>query len=485
MAQVINTNIASLNAQRNLNSSQAALQTSLQRLSSGLRINSAKDDAAGLAISERMGAQVRGLNQAVRNSNDAVSMAQTAEGSLAEIGNVLQRMREIAVQSANDTNTSVDRAALQTEASQLSSEIDRIAGASQFSGKNLLDGTFGSSTFQVGANAGQTIAVSIGSAKTTALGIGGAATAYGATATSTTAYAYSGGAMTINGTTVAAATNDGVSYVGGSQSGATSALSVANAINAVSSTTNVTAIATTSVTSAAITTTTAVAAGDIFVNGTNIGALAAASTVSDRVNQLVQAINAKTGTTGVTATVASGTTYSLTAADGRNVDITSNNVASQVANTGFAALGAAGGVGGTAITNYGTLTLTAGKAITIGGVVTGSGLTAGTSALIGTAVDVTSQAASNAAITSIDNALSIVNTQRATLGAVQSRFQAVISSLQTSSQNLAAAKSQITDADFAMETASLSRNQILQQAGVAMLAQANALPNNVLSLLKG
>ena len=482
MAQVINTNIASLNSQRNLNGSQAALQTSLQRLSSGLRINSAKDDAAGLAISERMGAQVRGLNQAVRNSNDAVSLAQTAEGSLAEIGNVLQRMREIAVQSANDTNTSVDRAALQTEASQLSSEIDRIAGASQFSGKNLLDGTFGTSTFQVGANAGQTIAVAVGSAKTTALGIGGAATAYG---TNGGAYAYSGGAMTINGTTVAAATNDGVSYVAGSQSGATSALSVANAINAVSSTTNVTATATTSVTSAAITTTTAVAAGDIYINGTNIGALAAATTVSDRVNQLVQAINAKTGTTGVTATVASGSTYSLTAADGRNVDITSNNVASQAANTGFAALGATGGVGGTAITNYGTLTLTAGKAITIGGTVTGSGLTAATSALVGTAVDVTSQAASNAAITSIDNALSIVNTQRASLGAVQSRFSAVISNLQTSSQNLAAAKSQITDADFAMETASLSRNQILQQAGVAMLAQANALPNNVLSLLKG
>ena len=482
MAQVINTNIASLNSQRNLNGSQAALQTSLQRLSSGLRINSAKDDAAGLAISERMGAQVRGLNQAVRNSNDAVSLAQTAEGSLAEIGNVLQRMREIAVQSANDTNTSVDRAALQTEATQLSAEIDRIAGASQFSGKNLLDGTFGSSTFQVGANAGQTIAVSIGSAKTTALGIGGAATAYG---TNSGAYAYSSSTMTINGTTVTAASNDGVSYVGGSQSGATSALSVANAINAVSSTTNVTAIATTSVTSAAITTTTAVAAGDIYINGTNIGALAAATTVSDRVNQLVQAINAKTGSTGVTATVASGTTYSLTAADGRNIDITSNNAASQVANTGFIAEDATNGVGGTAVTTYGSLTLTAGKAITIAGTVTGSGLTAATSALVGTAVDVTSQAASNAAITSIDNALSIVNTQRATLGAVQSRFQAVVSSLQTSSQNLAAAKSQITDADFAMETASLSRNQILQQAGVAMLAQANALPNNVLSLLKG
>ena len=476
MAQVINTNIASLNSQRNLNGSQAALQTSLQRLSSGLRINSAKDDAAGLAISERMGAQVRGLNQAVRNSNDAVSMAQTAEGSLAEIGNVLQRMREIAVQSANDTNTSVDRAALQTEATQLSAEIDRIAAASQFSGKNLLDGTFGSSTFQVGANAGQTISVAIGSATTTALGIGGAAS------TTSTAFAVgiigqsgSTGATIINGTTISASVNDGVSYVNGAQSGTTSALSLANAINAQSSTTGVTATAKTTATSGTISALTAITAGDFLVNGVSIGGISAAATAGDRNNQMIAAINAKSGSTGVTAVAANSTSYTLTAADGRNIDI-SGGATSTVATSGFLL---------TANKTFtGQVSLTSGKSMTIGATPDG-GLVAGTYALVGTAVDVTSQTTSSAAITSIDSALAVVNTQRASLGAVQSRFQSVISNLQTSSQNLASAKSQITDADFAMETANLSRNQILQQAGVAMLAQANALPNNVLSLLKG
>ena len=476
MAQVINTNIASLNSQRNLNGSQAALQTSLQRLSSGLRINSAKDDAAGLAISERMGAQVRGLNQAVRNSNDAVSLAQTAEGSLAEIGNVLQRMREIAVQSANDTNTSVDRAALQTEASQLSAEVDRIAAASQFSGKNLLDGTFGTSTFQVGANAGQTIAVAIGSATTTALGIGGAAS------TTSTAFAVgiigqsgSTGLTTINGTTISASVNDGVSYVNGAQSGTTSALSLANAINAQSSTTGVTATAKTTATSGTISALTAITAGDFLVNGVSIGGISAAATAGDRNNQMIAAINAKSGSTGVTAVAANSTSYTLTAADGRNIDI-SGGATSTVATSGFLL---------TANKTFtGQVSLTSGKSMTIGATPDG-GLVAGTYALVGTAVDVTSQTTSSAAITSIDSALAVVNTQRASLGAVQSRFQSVISNLQTSSQNLASAKSQITDADFAMETANLSRNQILQQAGVAMLAQANALPNNVLSLLKG
>ena len=479
MAQVINTNIASLNSQRNLNSSQAALQTSLQRLSSGLRINSAKDDAAGLAISERMGAQVRGLNQAVRNSNDAVSMAQTAEGSLAEIGNVLQRMREIAVQSANDTNTSVDRAALQTEASQLSAEVDRIAAASQFSGKNLLDGTFGTSTFQVGANAGQTISVAIGSATTTALGIGGAAsTTSSAFSVGVIGQSGSAGLMTINGTTISASVNDGVSYVNGAQLGTTSALSLANAINAQSSTTGVTATAKTTATSGTITNlgaATAITAGDFLVNGVSIGGISAAATAGDRNNQMIAAINAKSGSTGVTAVAANSTSYTLTAADGRNIDI-SGGATSTVAASGFLL--------STNNTFTGQVSLTSGKSMTIAGTPDGS-LVAGTYALVGTAVDVTSQTTSSAAITSIDSALAVVNTQRASLGAVQSRFQSVISNLQTSSQNLASAKSQITDADFAMETANLSRNQILQQAGVAMLAQANALPNNVLSLLKG
>ena len=171
MAQIINSNIASLNAQRNLDNSQGALSTSLQRLSSGLRINSARDDAAGLAISQRMTAQIRGLNQAARNANDGISLAQTAEGALGEIGNNLQRLRELAVQSANGTNSSSDRASLQAEATQLTAEITRVAGQTQFNGLNLLDGSFSAQNFQVGANANQTIAVSsIADARATALG---------------------------------------------------------------------------------------------------------------------------------------------------------------------------------------------------------------------------------------------------------------------------------------------------------------------------
>ena len=476
MPQTINTNIASLNAQRNLNSSQGSLQTSLQRLSSGLRINSAKDDAAGLSISERMGAQIRGLNQAARNANDAISLSQTAEGNLAEIGNVLQRMREIAVQSANDTNTAADRSSLQNEVTQLSSEIDRIATSAQFNGKNLLDGSFGNATFQVGANAGQAISVSISSAKNSALGIGGAATAIGG-ATSTTALT-NNALMTMGGATIAAATNDGVSYVNGAQAGTTSALASANAINLQTSTTSIVATAKTEVTSGTISALTAIANNELKINGTSVGAIALASTNADRVNQLVSAINAVSGTTGVTAAVNSGTDFKLTAVDGRNIDLTSTLTTTGAAYTGFAGTATGG------ITNYGQVTLTAGKAFTIAGTPAG-GLSAGTYALIGTAVDVTSQVNSNAAITSIDAAISLVNSQRATLGTVQTRFDSVIANLQTSSENLNGARSRIRDADFAAETAALTRNQILQQAGVAMLAQANALPNNVLALLRG
>ena len=482
MPQIISTNIASLNAQRNLNTSQSQLATSLQRLSSGLRINSAKDDAAGLAITERMTGQIRGLDQAGRNANDAISLSQTAEGSLASIGNLLQRMREISVQSANDSNTAADRASLQTEVTQLSAEVDRIATSAQFNGKNLLDGTFGTASFQVGSNANQSIAVAISSAKATDIGIGGAATVAG-NVTGTVALT-SAGAMTVNATAIAAAVNDGLSYVAGAQSGATSALALANAVNLQSATTSVNAAAKTVVTSGAISALTAIASGEFYVNGTNIGAVALAATNADRVTQMVSAINAKSGTTGVTAEVASATTYKLTAADGRNIDVTSNAAAATTAYTGFAVSSATAGAGGTSVTNYGQVTLTAGKAITLVAGAGYNGLASATYALVGSAVDVTSQVNANAAITSLDTALGLVNTQRATLGSVQSRFDSVISNLQSSSENLTGARSRIRDADFAAETASLTRNQVLQQAGMAMLAQANALPNGVLALLR-
>ena len=272
MAQVINSNIASLNSQRALNSSQGALNTALQRLSSGLRINSAKDDAAGLAISERFTAQIRGLNQAVRNANDGISLAQTAEGALAAVTNNLQRIRELAVQSRNATNSSSDRAALQVEAAALKSEIDRVAGQTAFNGVNLLDGSFTNQVFQVGANVGQTITVSsIANAQTTALGSYSRATSTGAAATAFTAI--TAGDFTINGTSIGG--------IAASASATERAGAVRDAINSVALTTGVYATndttTTVSLTSSATFTmtlaTTATAANTGFASGTATAAV--------------------------------------------------------------------------------------------------------------------------------------------------------------------------------------------------------------------
>ena len=483
MAMTINTNLASLNAQRNLDHSQASLTTSLQRLSSGLRINSSKDDAAGLSISERMGSQIRGLNQAARNANDAISLAQTTEGNLSEISNVLQRIREIAVQSANDTNTTADRTSLQNEVTSLTQEIDRIAASAQFNGSNLLDGSFTSKTFQVGANAGQSISVAISGARNQDLGLTGSATITGAV-TSTSAKA---AGTTISGITIATAANDGVSWVGSSQSGATSTLAMANAINLSSGTTGVSAKATTSVTSTAITGhAKAIVAGELVINGTDIGAIATTASAENRNSQMIIAINAKSASTGVVATGVTATTYKLTAADGRNINFTSNVTGTTIGHSVAADVAVITGISissSAAVTNYGQLTLTAGKDITTTG--TWDSIAAATYAKTGSSsVDVSSQILSSSAIAQIDVAIDTINTQRAGLGTVQSRFDTVIANLKTTSENVSAARGRIRDTDFAAETASMTRNQVLQQAGVAMLAQANALPNIVLSLLK-
>lgn len=307
MALTINTNIGSLNAQRNLGTSQGALNKSMQRLSSGLRINSAKDDAAGLAISDRMTAQIRGLNQATRNANDAISMSQTAEGALQESTNILQRMRELSVQASNDTNTSADRASLDSEVSQLLSELDRIASTTSFNGQVLLSGGFSGSgngaIYQVGANAGQTITVNIGAANQSALGL----------------------AATLS--------------------------------------TNVTSPA--------------------FSVGTA----------------------ASTSTSVVVTSAAAG-------------------------------------------------------------------------------LNVTSFSAAQSAITTIDTAINTIDTIRGSLGAVQNRFESTISNLQNVAENLTAARSRILDADIAMETSNMTKMNILQQAGVSILAQANQQPQLALSLLQ-
>ena len=484
MALTVNTNIASLTAQRNLTSSQNELSTSLERLSSGLRINSAKDDAAGLAISERFTAQIKGLNQGVRNANDGISLAQTAEGALKEVTNNLQRIRELAVQSANATNSASDHTALQAEVAQLVSEIDRVAQNTKFNGVALLDGTFTSKAFQIGADTTDTVSISsITSARTSAIGGTSAATSIGDANVNTTAI--SGTNVFINTTAITASTADGKSTV----NGYSSALSKANAINSVSSTTGVTASAAT--TSATLTSNYNAADADreVNLNGFLIEFAEATDTVTTQANFLT-AVNAKTAETGISATAVTTKTYTLSAADGRNVTTTGSEAA---------AISAVGMTDGTTYAGKLTLSSTSSSGIqvsaTSGGAaasnaivgMTSTGTFANSATGTGVAVSglsVTTASNATEAITSVDAALSTVNSTRATLGSYQSRFESIVASSQTTAENLSASRSRIMDADFASETANLTKSQIIQQSGIAMLAQANSIPQNVLALLQ-
>lgn len=495
MPQFINSNIPSLTAQRNLNTSQNSLNTSLQRLSSGLRINSAKDDAAGLAISERFTTQIRGLNQAARNANDGISLAQTAEGDLGAITNNLQRIRELSVQSANATNSASDRVALQAEVSELISEIDRVASTSAFNGVKLLDGSFSAQQFQVGANAGETVTISsIASSRTTAIGQANTATATGTKVTA----ALSANDLLINGVDVGAVANPGAS--------GSLAADIAAAITAADS--QVTAAVGQSEFAVGAFATVSDGSDDaddgvytLTVEGVNV------INVTDLgdTGSTVTAANVDTAL-GLTATTdlltAAGVSFTGTAAgndltfiktDGSNLNLTETRTVASgtnalLAGNGFANLGAGTATG--SAEEFGKLTLTSQSAILVAGnAPANAGLTAGTSNLVlsGTTISTTNistVAGANAAISSVDNALTTINSSRAQLGAVQNRFDSVVSSIQTTSENLSASRSRIRDADFAAETAQLTRAQILQQAGVSILGQANSLPQNALSLLQ-
>ncbi|HEY4213903.1 MAG TPA: flagellin [Steroidobacteraceae bacterium] len=474
MSLVINTNIMSLDAQKNLQTSGDQLATSLQRLSSGMRINSAKDDAAGLAIADRFTSQINGLNQAARNANDGISLAQTGEGALAQVTSNLQRIRELAVQSLNATNSASDRQALDAEVQQLKAENDRIAQTTTFNGVKLLDGSFSSQAFQVGANQGETISVSaISSARTSALG-----QSYTAAHTSTaTTAALAAGDLTLNGAAIQAS----VAGAGAGQSNA-SAYAISAAINASQSAVVATANAT-AVTGAAATTFGNIAAGDLTINGVAVGAVTGGGAAPAQGTAVAAAINAVSAASGVSASADAAGKITLTASDGRDVIIAQAGTAS-AASTGL-----------TTATTHGTINLSASSptgnvSIVVAGANVGNaGLTATTyaGAQGGTAVsniDVLSVTNSNATLNSIDSALSQVDTIRAALGAYQNRFQSAINSIQTTSENLTASRSRIQDADFAAETANLTKAQILQQAGTAMVAQANSAPQGVLALLK-
>ena len=489
MSQVINTNVASLNSQRQLNKSQSSLNTSLERLSSGLRINSAKDDAAGLAISQRMTSQINGMTVATRNANDGVSMAQTAEGALSTAGDLLQRIRELAVQSSNASNSSSDRQAIQSEVSQLTSELDRISTSTQFNGKNLLDGTAGTLNYQVGANANQTISASGTNFRTTAYGDNRVQADEAAANTSATNVA-SGKDITLNG------------YLGTDKyttAAGDTAKSIAEGINAITAKTGVTATAKTTANLAlggesySFSIQSDNAAADAVTVAFTVGGT---GSKSDDYASGISAINAVSSKTGVTAeydSVKGG--IKLTNASGNDINLVNKAGA---ANTKFdVSTYKADNTLTTAI----SATATTGKAF-INGQVTldsqqsfkatdaGSGLVAASTAGTGStlksvaSLDVTTYDNSQLAIAIVDSALAAVNNQRAQYGALQNRFTSVVSNLATSSENLSASRSRIQDADFAAETANMSKANILQQAGTAMLAQANSAPQNVLSLLK-
>lgn len=595
MPQIINTNIPSLTAQRNLNSSQNDVATSLQRLSSGLRINSAKDDAAGLAISERFTTQIRGLNQAIRNANDGISLAQTAEGALGEVSSNLQRIRELAVQSANATNSDSDRAALNQEVQQRLAEIDRVASQTSFNGRNVLDGSFGSALFQVGANVGETIGLNLSTSIRTA-DVGAVATAtsvdldtlitegtdavagsyttgdlssldfstaFSGGSASTTANIsvtdYQGGAaVTFDVDGIGINLNADYTNLAGVTTEIQNQLDVGNAGEYVVSddgadiTITKTAAATDPTTAVVIDNGTGTTAAEftgatgsagaqtsnlVFdVDGETVTLSASYADIDALVTGLQSALDGLTGGPGVyTAAAVDADSFSITSATpgATPATVVNNFQATSITGaSGGTQVAAEAAVAATSITlaaneltfQFGdadplavaagtysdvqsfvnavnvalagnatasvdddnVLTINSGEDITVAGAQAATVFTATTATAAGSLDDVSvlTVADANSTIQRIDAALTSAADLRSTFGAIQNRLESTISNLSTTTENLSASRSRILDADFAAETAALARAQILQQAGISVLAQANAQPQNVLALLQ-
>jgi flagellin len=516
MPMTINTNVASLNAQRFLGQSQGMLGTSLSRLSSGLRINSAADDAAGLAISGRMSAQIRGLNQAVRNANDGISLSQTAEGALTETSAMLQRMRELAVQSMNDTNSASDRANLQKEVAQLRLEINRIAENTQFNGKNLLDGTFNRQRFQVGANDGQELSLNIASAKAQSLGL------------STGTYVTTGNmtdAATVGSNnslqTIVNATADSFTITGalGTEAIALtddwSAYQIADRVNSSATDTGVTASARTYAKLNATNLTSSNGTMIFTIQGKD-GTAGEKSVSGTSITDVIASINEHTSDTGIYAYLDGTSDIMLFSSEGYTIGIEDLDFGSSTSATatlqgmdytGAQTTGSAATlydtdysnsvsdssfVGGSVIfettMNNGYFTISAGTGTGDATQLFNVGAAAANVLSFATTntvenLDISTRDGARTAIGTVDGALDYIANIRADLGAVQNRFESTIANLQNVSENLSASRSRILDADFASETADMTKSQILIQSGVAMLAQANQLPQQVLSLL--
>lgn len=503
MALTVNTNIASLNTQRNLSRSSSALETSMQRLSTGSRINSAKDDAAGLQIANRLTSQVNGLGVAVRNANDGISLAQTAEGALQQSTNILQRMRDLALQSANGSNSVSEREALQAEVTQLKTEMNRIANTTTFGGRNLLNGSFENVDFQVGSQANETIGFSIASARASDLGkvnnisFAGFALA-GASASNATP------ASTVTPAQELTAVVDGKTTSFDISAGA-SAEDIQDEINSNFSNIRADAKTTARVTIGAPT---AAATLDVTINGVQLNQITGVTTATGAAAALKEAIDGNSKLSNLKVTDNGDGTLDIVDQDGKNItldDVTAGAGGGTAATFSVQARNFAndGAVGtnqtitsgqGSVVTGDIKFTGTASSVALYsddgaGGITTAASQAAGVGSVTDSlervsTVDVTDVDGAQSAISVIDAALKSIDSQRADLGAVQNRFDNTIANLQNISENVSAARGRIQDTDFAAETANLSKNQILQQAGTAILAQAKQLPQAVLSLLQ-
>ena len=470
MALIINSNIVGLNGQRSINRSNRSIADAFQQLSSAKRINSAADDAAGLAIANRFSAQIRGINTAIRNANDGIGVVQTADAALGQVEDNLTRIRELSVQASNGLLTASDRRSIQSEIDGLKSEINDIGGNTQFNTQNLLDGSFQDKTLQIGASEGQTATISLGDARSAALGAQAEVTGADVSAGGITG----AGDLTINGTAIRASLNgDDTSSSTGND---TSAIAKAAAINEASGTTGVTATANaTDAAAGAAVGAGDLAAGELVINGVDIGAVSGVA-AGDSGGNLAAAINARSSATGVTAEVDSAGELQLTAEDGRNIDIDVNGGGAAL--SGFAADS----------TERGTVTLTSASDITVGGTNSGvAGLTSTTTAVdtadsIAT-LDATTQEGASDSLDTLDAALQQVSSLRSQLGATENRLGSAIENLGSVSQNLASSRSRIEDSDFAQQQAELIKAKLSQQVGIGIQAQGNASAQIVLGLL--
>ena len=497
---IVNTNVASMNAQRSLIGTNNAMQKSLEKLSSGSRINKAADDAAGLAISEKMRGQIKGLNQAVRNSQSAISLIQTAEGALNETHSILQRMRELAVQSATDTNTKDDRSKIQAEMDQLSKEISRISNTTEFNTQNLLAGGL-ENRYHIGANADQGIDLKVNALDSKSLGVTrdaqsavlstsgsavtGATLSIGSavptgtvaiTAANVVAAPATTGAiavdgvrtLTINATTANGATANGIQInITANTADALDVTAAGNTINIKLANADETLN-----TGAAIQT--AIRAL-VSVDGVDVTNWTAAATGNLDTSLVGFAPGITNMASGVTAAI------DVTATNGVSETVRVALDATSVAFTGnFKGLTLSKNDGSTTAAAFGVTNITVANVSS-----TAASFAAGiqTDAVVAGGIDISTQAAANTAITAIDHAINTVSEERSKLGAMQNRLEHTINNLQASAENLTAAESRIRDVDMAAEMSAFTKTQILSQAGVAMLAQANQVPQAVLKLL--